>query len=127
MTGPGEFTLASRLKPGDLLYIDRDSKLKTSRISSIRPFKADRPAYNLLVRPGGVYFPEGIAVHNKGCFLPDSPILKANGEQIPISAVEPGDEVMAFTNDGKLVREKCASFSAPGPIVTGWSPPRSGS
>lgn len=106
MTGPGEFTLASGLKRGDRLYIDRGSKLKTSRISSIRPVKADKPAYNLLVQPGGVYFPEGIAVHNKGCFLPDSPILKADGRQIPISAIKPGDEVMAFTGDGKLVRTK---------------------
>ena len=106
MTAPGEFTLSSRLEPGDLLFIERDGKWKTERISSIRPVRADKPAYNLLVHPGGVYFPEGIAVHNKGCFLPDSPILKANGEQIPISTVKPGDEVMAFTNDGKLVRAK---------------------
>ena len=106
MTGPGEFSVAGKLKPGDRIFRIHGGETRPERISAIRAVKADKPAYNLLVHPGGVFFPEGIAVHNKGCFLPESPILKADGSQIPISAVQPGDEVMAFSTDGSLVKTK---------------------
>ncbi len=106
MTGPGEFSVAAKLKPGDRIFSVYEGKIRPERISAIRPVKADKPAYNLLVHPGGVFFPEGVAVHNKGCFLPESPILKSDGSQIPISAVKPGDEVMAFSTGGKLVTTK---------------------
>ena len=39
-----------------------------------------------MVSPGGTYIAGGIIVHNKGCFLPDAPILKADGSQAPIRA-----------------------------------------
>ena len=103
---PGEFSAAGNLKLGDRIFRIHGGEIRPERISAIRPMKADKPAYNLLVHPGGVFFPEGIAVHNKGCFLPESPILKADGSQIPISEVEPGDEVMAFSTDGALVKTK---------------------
>jgi len=41
-----------------------------------------------------------------GCFLSDSPILKANGTESPISAVQTGDELLAFTPEGRLVHAK---------------------
>ena len=38
-----------------------------------------------------------------GCFLPDSPVLKPDGTEIRISAVQPGDKLLAFTPEGRLV------------------------
>jgi len=67
---------------------------------------AKLPAYNLLISPGGVYIAGGFVVHNKGCFLPDTPILRADGTQVPIRNVRPGDELLAFTPDGEVVQAK---------------------
>ena len=39
-----------------------------------------------------------------GCFLPESRILKADGTETPISAVRAGDELRAYTPEGRLVR-----------------------
>jgi predicted lipid-binding transport protein (Tim44 family) len=47
-----------------------------------------------------------LVVHNKGCFLADSPILKGNGEETPIREVRKGDELLAFTPEGRLVRTR---------------------
>jgi predicted lipid-binding transport protein (Tim44 family) len=41
-----------------------------------------------------------------GCFLPDSPILRADGSETPISKLRPGDEVLAFTDERRMVRSK---------------------
>jgi predicted lipid-binding transport protein (Tim44 family) len=71
--------------------------------SNARRVPARLPAYNLLVSPGGVYVAGGFVVHNKGCFLPDTPILRADGTQIPIRNVRPGDELLAFTPEGEVV------------------------
>jgi predicted lipid-binding transport protein (Tim44 family) len=38
-----------------------------------------------------------------GCFLPESPILRADGTEVLISAVKPGDTLWAFKPDGHLV------------------------
>src|SRR5579862_228346 len=65
--------------------------------------KAQHPAYNLLVSPTGTYIAGGFVVHNKGCFLPDTPILRADGTQIAIRNVRRGDELLAFTADGEVV------------------------
>jgi hypothetical protein len=43
---------------------------------SARSVAARRPAYNLLVSPGGTFVAAGYVVHNKGCFLPDTPIVR---------------------------------------------------
>jgi predicted lipid-binding transport protein (Tim44 family) len=64
---------------------------------------AHRPAYNLLVSPGGTFVAAGFVVHNKGCFLPDTPILRADGTQVRIRDVRAGDELLAFTADGQVV------------------------
>ncbi len=72
-------------------------------LTHIRRLAADRPAYNLLVSPGGVFFANGLLVHNKGCFLPETPITMSDGRQVPISAVRVGDRVLAFTPDGIAV------------------------
>jgi predicted lipid-binding transport protein (Tim44 family) len=64
---------------------------------------AQRPAYNLLVSPGGTFIAGGFVVHNKGCFLPDTPILRADGERVAISDTRPGDKLLAFDADGHIV------------------------
>ncbi|HEX9909867.1 MAG TPA: TIM44-like domain-containing protein, partial [Desulfatiglandales bacterium] len=104
MTGPGEYRMANRLDKGDTVYLVRDGLLKSSPIHSLRPIAATQHAYNLQVSPGGTFVAGGLAVHNKGCFLPESQILKADGTEMPISSAQTGDEVLAFTTEGRLVR-----------------------
>src|ERR1017187_5072801 len=62
------------------------------------------PAYNLLVSPSGTYIAGVFVVHNKGCFLPDTPILRADGTEVPIHEIRTGDKLLAFTPDGQVVR-----------------------
>ena len=38
-----------------------------------------------------------------GCFLEGTPVLLADGSQLPIEQIKPGDKVQGFNNDGKLV------------------------
>ena len=38
-----------------------------------------------------------------GCFLECTPVLLADGSQLPIEQIKPGDKVQAFNNDGELV------------------------
>jgi predicted lipid-binding transport protein (Tim44 family) len=102
-TGPGTFRVASSLRPGDSLYLGAGDHFTGVEIESINHAKAVRPAFNLLVMPGGTYLANGVVVHNKGCFLPDTPILRADGTEVPISAVRPGDELLAFTTEGEVV------------------------
>jgi predicted lipid-binding transport protein (Tim44 family) len=103
MTAPGEYVLASQLVPGDKVFLTSKDKLTATPIQSIQFLSAKRPAYNLLVSPGGIFIAGNFALHNKGCFLPDSPILMADGREIIISAVKPGDLLWAFKPDGHLV------------------------
>ncbi len=100
---PGTFRMASDLKAGDTIYLLENGQLENIPISSISEVKAELPAYNLLVSPGGTYFANDLLVHNKGCFLPDTPILRSDGSQVFISEVHPGDQLLAFTLDGKVV------------------------
>jgi predicted lipid-binding transport protein (Tim44 family) len=82
--GPGEFWAAERL-------------------AGARRVTATKPAYNLLVVEGGVYFANGVLVHNKGCFLPDTAILRADGSRVQISAIRPGDQIKAFDAANRFV------------------------
>ena len=106
MVAQGEYRLAGLLYVGDTVYLIQDGKLDASKVQSIHRIAARRPAYNLLVSPGGTFVTEGIVVHNKGCFLPDSQILRADGTESLISAVKPGDELLAFKPEGRMVRTK---------------------
>ncbi|HWA25894.1 MAG TPA: TIM44-like domain-containing protein [Lacunisphaera sp.] len=98
---PVETSAGVFVRAGDL---DSKSTLFTSgaRVPLVRIQRvaADRRAYNLLVSPGGVFFANGLLVHNKGCFLPDTPITLADGDRRPISRIKVGDRVLAFTPDG---------------------------
>jgi predicted lipid-binding transport protein (Tim44 family) len=106
MAGPGEYRIARLLKVGDRVYRMRHGNLDAVPIRSIQPVRADQPAYNLMVMPGGTFIPAGIVVHNKGCFLPESLILQSDGAEKPISAVRPGDPVLAYSPEGRIVQTR---------------------
>ena len=99
MAGPGEYRIAGLLKAGDRVYRMRHGNLDAVPIRSIQPVREDRPAYNLMVMPGGTFIPAGIVVHNKGCFLPESLIAQPDGVEKPISAVRPGDGLNYYSSD----------------------------
>lgn len=101
--GPGIFRRAAAIRTGDPICVFENGHFDVVAITAIQRIPADRPAYNLLVSPNGTYIAEGILVHNKGCFLPDTPILRADGTEIQISAVKAGDRVLAFSPDEKFV------------------------
>ena len=104
MTGTGEYRMANHLKIGDPVYLVRDGLLRSLPVQSLHRTAATRQAYNLQVSPGATFIAGGMVVHNKGCFLPESQILKADGTEMPISSAQPGDQVLAFTTEGRLVR-----------------------
>jgi predicted lipid-binding transport protein (Tim44 family) len=106
MVDPGEYLIAGLLQVGDTVYLVRNGRLDAVTVRSVHRIAANRPAYNLLVSPGGTFVAGGYVVHNKGCFLPDSQILKSDGRESPIRAVQPGDELLAFTPEGRMVRTK---------------------
>jgi predicted lipid-binding transport protein (Tim44 family) len=106
MVAQGEYRLAGLLQVGDTVYLAHDGRLDVAKIQSVRRIAAKRPAYNLLVSPGGTFISGGFIVHNKGCFLPESQILKADGTELPISAIHLGDELLAFSSEGRMVRTK---------------------
>ena len=106
MAGPGEYRIARLLKVGDRVYRMRHGKLNAVPIRSIQRVRAHPSAYNLLVMPGGTFIPADIVVHNKGCFLPESLILQSDGTEKPISAVRPGDPLLAYSPEGRIVQTK---------------------
>ena len=87
-----------------------DSEIRISSLSAVCRVDATRPAYNLLVAEGGVYFANGVLVHNKGCFLPDTAILRADGTSVPLAAVQPGDQIRAFDAANRLVTATVAEI-----------------
>jgi predicted lipid-binding transport protein (Tim44 family) len=103
---PGTFRLASLLKPGVLVCLHQDGHICPMQLSSVKKLPLtshdSARAYNLLVTPGGTYLADGVVVHNKGCFLPDTPILKADRTSISISQVQPGDHLLSFTREGAI-------------------------
>jgi len=108
---PGVFRLASSLQPGDSLYVFQDGKIRrTQLISKQRASHTSRQAYNLLVTPGGTYLANGVVVHNKGCFLPDTRILKSDMTSIPISQVRPGDLLLSFTSEGAIAEAEVCNI-----------------
>ena len=102
-TAPGVFRNASRLRQGDKVILHEDGLIADAAIVSIRRVQNSKPAYNLLVSPAGTYLANTIVVHNKGCFLPDTPVRTADGSEVPISGVRQGDRLLAFTADGQVV------------------------
>ena len=95
----GTFVTAAKLRAGDTVIRWNGQALVDCTIVSVHRAVADRPAYNLTVMPGETFLADGVVVHNKGCFLPDTPVLKADGSSSPISMIHAGDTVMAFNAD----------------------------
>ena len=102
-TAPGIFRIASRLRHGDKVILHEDGHVADAMITSVRHVQSSKPAYNLLVSPAGTYLANSVVVHNKGCFLPDTPVRTADGTELPISEVRQGDRLLAFTCDGSVV------------------------
>lgn len=48
------------------------------------------------------FFVHGIRTHNKGCFLPSTPVTLADGTQKHIEAIVEGDMVMSWDDDANL-------------------------
>jgi predicted lipid-binding transport protein (Tim44 family) len=99
----GEFREASHLRVGDTLQWWDGNAVRKGVIQSIASVAATRPAYNLLVAPFETFLAGGLWVHNKGCFLPETGILRADGTSIPISQVRSGETLIAFTTEGAVV------------------------
>ena len=102
-TSPGVFRMASFLRTGDRVVVQEQGGVGAGTLESVRRLAATARACNLLVSPGGTYMANGIVVHNKGCFLPETLIRKADGSQAPISGIVPGDRLLAFTAGGDVV------------------------
>ena len=100
-TAPGVFRTASSLRPGDRVLIGGQDAVADGVVESVKRLPGKGSAYNLLVSPGGTYLANGIVVHNKGCFLPETLIRKEDGSEVPISSVRPTDRLLAFTISGR--------------------------
>ena len=102
-TAPGEFCMASMLKAGNTVCCADDGQVRTAVLDAASQVSATTSAWNLLVSPGGTYVADGVVVHNKGCFLPETLIRRPDGSEIPISAITPQDQILAFTASGQVV------------------------
>ncbi len=102
--GPGVFRAAGFLKIGDAIEIWDGLGISTVNVEKVQAKREAVPAFNLLVLPGEDFIAGGIVVHNKGCFLPETPIEMADGTTRRIDALHPGDHLPAFTPDGKIVQ-----------------------
>ena len=101
--GAGVFRAADRICAGDTLFLGVHGDLRPVPVLSVRRIPGAASAYDLLVDRGGAFLATGVLVHNKGCFLPDTPILLPGGTRKPIRDLRPGDRVLAFQEDGKVV------------------------
>jgi len=102
LVGGGQFKEAEQLKAGDVIFVFSEEGLVEDRVDSIIVHKENAKVYNLLVEKGS-FFANSILLHNKGCFLPDTPILTADGALVNVSAVRKGDRLVAFTYQGTVV------------------------
>ena len=112
MVDRGVFRTAGCLRAGESVYVRQGQSLVATPLLSVRRVQAAVPAYNLMVSPGGTFIAGGMAVHNKGCFLGDTPILRGDGTAAPIADVRPGDVLLAFLADGQIVRTAVRSVQA---------------
>lgn len=101
LTAPGVFRIAGALRRSDSLRVWENGEAASSRVDAVVLVRDPRPAYNLLVEGTGTYLANGFAVHNKGCFLPNTPVLRADRTEMPIERGRPGDMLLAFTSDGQ--------------------------
>lgn len=100
--GTNEFRVAGSISAGDRVMVCNGTDLGMEEVSSISRTAGVLPAFNLLVDRTGTYIAGGVLLHNKGCFLPDAPILLADGSSKPMGQIRAGDRVMAFRMDGSI-------------------------
>lgn len=100
---PGVFKMASFIRAGQPVCLVEQGGIKSANVKTAARSRGQLPAYNLLVAPHGTYIAGGIVVHNKGCFLPETPIRLADDTEVPISFVHRGDRLRAFTAAGEIV------------------------
>ena len=99
----GVFRCAGDLQAGDHVWGWQSGRLQFVPVVSVTRGRTTLAAYNLLVSPAGTFLADGVAVHNKGCFLPDTPVLLADGSSRAISTLRSGDVVLAFKMDGSTI------------------------
>ncbi|MFH1227230.1 MAG: polymorphic toxin-type HINT domain-containing protein [Planctomycetota bacterium] len=102
-TGPDTLKLAGNLSTADTVLLLSRNRLVASKLLSVNRIKSICNAYNLIVEPPGTFLAEGVLVHNKGCFLPDTEITLDDGSKTPISRIKIGDKLKAFNPDGRIV------------------------
>ncbi|MFA7158405.1 MAG: TIM44-like domain-containing protein [Kiritimatiellia bacterium] len=99
---PGVFVEARGLKAGDKVRICEGENTRSAAVESIRRVPAAGRFHDILVMPGGLYVADGVIVHNKGCFLPETLITKADGRAVRISEIKAGDRVLAFDKNANI-------------------------
>lgn len=101
---PGVYRTAGELAAGDSVLMGRNRTVSAQKITGSRRVRIERTAFNLTVFPDGTFLAAGVVVHNKGggCFLPDTPILRADGTWTSIMQIRPGDELLSFSTDGAI-------------------------
>lgn len=98
-----ELKRVSDILTQDSLLLVTDKSISLIPVLAIKNVTGYHSAYNLIVESPGTFLTHNIAVHNKGCFLPDTEILLSDGRKIPISQVKAGDKLLAFTLEGEII------------------------
>ena len=81
--------------------------------------EGDHGTYEVMIAKSGALGGQSVSNWHCSCFLPDAPIMLADGSERPISEIKPGDEVITHTGairrvvdvrpkpfDGEIVRVK---------------------
>lgn len=99
MLADGRLRLAGSLRPGERLRgFEAGAPVERELLATRRV--AGGAAFNLTAGRPESFLAAGLAVHNKGCFLPETEILDADGKPRALASIRPGDRVLAFTLDG---------------------------
>jgi predicted lipid-binding transport protein (Tim44 family)/ribosomal 50S subunit-recycling heat shock protein len=101
--GEGAFKEAKNLSPNDSIAVYYNGALRSEKIESIALRQQNTKVFNLLVDRENTYIANSILAHNKGCFLPDTKILLADGSTKQISEIKIGDKLKAFDYDGSVL------------------------
>lgn len=95
---------AMRLKTGGKVHV---KDMAPDRIYA--SVEGDHGTYDVMIAKGAAYggFGGGHAISNWhcSCFLPDAPVMMADGTERPISELKPGDEVITHTGQVRRVVE----------------------
>ena len=101
-TGLGEFRAAGRLRVGDEVVRSVGGRFVPGKIQHIER-QLGGEAFDFSVMPGGTFIGGGLLVHNKGCFLPGTLVMGADGRSVRIEEVREGMPLRAFCSDKSMV------------------------